>query len=315
MPAAPAALFVLGADRSGTSLVAELAVRWGVYPGDPALLGTADGANPRGYFEHAPLQELLRDLALAAETSPWDPAFPARVAELAQDPAWRERAQALAASLSAGGRPWLLKEPLLGLYLGFWERILPRPPICLVTVRNPHDAARSFVRASFPAELSGRLRLITYFVLRWQVLFRAILPALAGNPDHLVLTYEGLLKSPVEQLGRLSRFLDLRLGGGGADRLEQMFEAIDPGLWHQKSETSFFDLEQVLAPQKDLLRHLERRAASVPEPFVAADYSLPPYHREWLDNFDTLRQFLASADPACRLSARDLRRLPWRAEG
>jgi hypothetical protein len=320
LPLSPTAIFVLGADRSGTSLVADLAVRWGAHPGDPGELGTADLANPRGYFEHAPMQELLRDLALAIDTSLWDPTFPTRVAALADASPWRQRAEALVATLSAGGRPWLFKEPLLGLYLGFWERILKRPPLCLVTVRNPHDAARSFVRASFPPELSGKLQLITYFVLRWQVLFHAILAALERNPDHLLVSYEAILKSPVEQLGRLCRFLDGRSGGnagdgmgdGMEDRLGEMFEAIDPALWHQKSETSFFDLEPIVEPQKDLLRHLLRRAAGGPEPFVAERYPLPPYHREWLDNLETLRRFLAAADPTCQLSPRDLRRSPWK---
>jgi hypothetical protein len=316
------AIFVLGADRSGTSLVAELIVRWGAYAGDPGRLGAADESNPRGYFEHAPMQELLRDLALSVDVSCWDPAFPVRIAERAGLPPWRERARGLVAEMAAAGRPWIWKEPLLGLYLGFWERILEAPPVCIVTVRNPHDAARSFARTSFPGELSERLKLVGYFVLRWQVLLLATLAALQRNPAHLLITYEDLLKSPFPQVARLGSFLDGSLGsleeGGGAgdglDRLEAMLEVIDPGLWRQKSETSFFDLEQVLPPQKELLRHLRRRAADEPEAFDPARFALPPCYREWLDNFEAYRHFLAAADPDLRLSPRDLRRLAWRVE-
>jgi hypothetical protein len=310
----PGAIFVLGADRSGTSLVAELAVRWGAHPGDPARLGETDELNPRGYFELVPMQELLRDLARALDLSLWDPAFPARVAELADRSPWRERAEALVADMESEGSPWVWKEPLLGLYLGFWERVLAAPPICIVTVRRPHDAARSFVRASFPEEMSQRLKLVTYFVLRWQVLLRATLESLERYPAHLVVAYESLLKSPVQQVDRLCRFLAARLGSRAepAERLGEMLEAIDPGLWHHKSEIPFCDLEQVLAPQKDLLGHLERRAADQPEPFDPARFAFPPYYREWLDNLDTFRDFLAAAEPGFRLSARDRRRLPWR---
>jgi hypothetical protein len=314
----PGAIFVLGADRSGTSLVAELATCWGAYPGDPSRLGAADESHPRGYFELAPMQELLRDLALELDLSLWDAAFPARVAELAGRSPWRERALGLVSEMAAPGRPWLFKEPLLGLYLGFWEGVLGTPPACIVTVRRPHDAARSFAGASFPAEIGHRLKLVTYFVLRWQVLSRAILEALERNPEHLVVAYEDLLKSPFRQVSRLCRFLDGQAGGDGedaaaAERLAEMLEAIDPGLWHQKSERSFFDLEQVLAPQKELLRHLDRRAAGQPEPFEPARFALPPYGQEWLDNLDALRFFLAGAAPGFELSARELRRLPWRA--
>lgn len=311
-----AAIFVLGADRSGTSLLAELAVRWGAYPGEPADLVAPDAANPRGYFEHVPMQELLRDLAVAVGISRWDPEFPRQVADLAGLPPWRGRARELADRMAAGGRPWMWKEPLLALYLDFWERALGEAPVCVLAIRNPHDAARSFARATFPGDLGERLRLVAYFVLRWQVLLLAALAATESRGARLLVAYEELLRAPVQQVVRLGAFLDAGVGGGdgrSAERLEEMIEAIDPGLRHQKSATSFFDLEQVLPAQKDLLHELQSGAADRGMAAChGARFGLPPYHREWLENFDVCRYLLAAAEPGLALSPRDLRRLAWR---
>ena len=66
-------IFVLGIDRSGTSLLAEVVARWGAYAGEPESLADPDDGNPRGYWEHMPMQELMMQLgseSLAGECSP-----------------------------------------------------------------------------------------------------------------------------------------------------------------------------------------------------------------------------------------------------
>ena len=310
----PRPIFILGGERSGSSPVAELVHAWGASPGPEEALVPADAANPRGTFEHAPLTGLLRDLYAAAETSLWAPDFPARVAALADDTALATRAADCARSMAEPEAVWFWKEPLLGFFLSFWQRVLPVPPLCLVVVRNPHDAAHSFARTRLPKDLAPRLRTTGWYALGWAALMRAVLPALEGDPAHLILTYEELLRSPVVQVQRLCRALAACCAAAaelGSGRLAEMFERLDPGLWHSKSELSFSDLPQVDERHKDLLRHLHRRAAGGAEPYDASRHAAAPYHREWAENFDAFRRHLALLDPETVPSERDRRRHPF----
>lgn len=286
-------ILVLGIERTGTSLVADLIHRWGAYPGEPDSLGTPDAANPRGYFEHAPMEELLLEVAASTGVTPWDPRFPGLLRQRADDPVLRAKALELVARMEEPGLPWLWKEPFLSLHISFWERILAAPA-CVVTVRNPHDSARSFARIGLGQEMSDRLPLTSFFILRWQLFMLSILDYFERNPDHLVVCYEDLLRSPAEQVERLRRFLDRQLGlpEGGEERSARMLAAVDPALWRHRAESSFFEVPEATEAQKELLRHLKRRAADVREPFAPERYPIPPHYQEYLENFDVLRGYL-----------------------
>ena len=52
-------IIVLGVERSGTSVVAEMIHRWGAYAGDQEKLHKADVHAPRGYWEYLPVWDLL----------------------------------------------------------------------------------------------------------------------------------------------------------------------------------------------------------------------------------------------------------------
>ena len=51
-------IIVLGAERSGTSVVSEMVHRWGAYAGPSEKLHKADAHAPRGYWEFLPLEFL-----------------------------------------------------------------------------------------------------------------------------------------------------------------------------------------------------------------------------------------------------------------
>ena len=51
----PRPIIVLGAERSGTSAVAEMVHRWGTHAGDPDDLPEPDHRNERGRWEYQPL--------------------------------------------------------------------------------------------------------------------------------------------------------------------------------------------------------------------------------------------------------------------
>jgi hypothetical protein len=304
--AASRPIFVLGVERSGTSLVAELVHCWGAHAGDLSLHAPANDANPRGFWEYLPMQELLVDIAAGTGVSEWDREFQGKIQQQASEPLYRQRALQLVAGMEAAGAPWVWKEPFLSLQMDFWEKIVGHP-VCVATVRTPHDSARSFARTSLPEPMHRQVRLTSYFGLRWQRFMLSVLEYFERNPASLCVSYEDLLKSPVPQVHRLCAFLDRQFGRdeGFEDRFAAMLEAINPALWRNKSEISFFDLPEALEPQKDLLRHLRKRAADIREPFDPALFPLPPYAQEYLENFDLFMGFLVGFEDA---SERDSRR-------
>jgi hypothetical protein len=290
-PARP--IFIMGIERTGTSLVADLICRWGAYPGELGSLGTPDAFNPRGYFEYAPMEDLLRDVAETTGVTMWDPRFPSLLELRAEDPTLRGRAIQLIGEMEKAGRPWLWKESLLSLHMSFWERIL-EAPVCIMTVRNPQASARSFTRMAFGSELADRLSLVSFFLLRWQLFTLSILEYFARNPDHLVISYEELLRSPSEQVERLRRFLDRQLGAteDGGERSARMLEAIDPALCHYQADSALLEVPEATEAQQALLGHLQSRAADVREEFAAERYPIPPHYQEYLENLDVLRLYL-----------------------
>jgi hypothetical protein len=291
-------ILVLGVERSGTSLVSDLIHRWGADSGDLSRHVAADDHNPRGYFEYQPMQAFLHDILVATHASLWDPELRGRMERLARDPRFGDRALALIAEMEASGRPWLWKDPLLSLEMPFWERFLPAP-VCVVTLRNPIDSGRSFARMNFSAAARRRLRTSAYFGFRWQFTMLAILDYLERNPDQLFVGYERLLAEPAAQVSRLCRFLDAQLAPADApaERLARMLDAVEPALWRNRAETSFLELPEVIAEQKELLRYLDRRAQDHAEPFARARYPLPAYAVEYLEDFNLLAQRLHRGAP------------------
>ena len=71
-------IIVLGVERSGTSVVAEMVHRWGAYAGTPEMLHEADAHAPRGYWEFLPLWDLLVELGgdFASGATWWDRDIP-----------------------------------------------------------------------------------------------------------------------------------------------------------------------------------------------------------------------------------------------
>ncbi len=209
----PPGIVILGMHRAGTSLVAELAARWGAAPG-PSL--PADRWNPRGYGESRPLVAFDEEL-LARLGAHWSvPPTAAAVAGLAADPALVERGRRLLAGLPS---PWLLKDPRLAFLLPFWKRVWGDPAV-LVTVRHPAAVAASLARRDRFGGLRSRV------LWRWSY-GRILAEAPAGC---LFLSYERLLAAPEEECARLAGFLR----GRWPERApaQPLAAAIDPALTH-----------------------------------------------------------------------------------
>ena len=64
-------IIILGAERSGTSLVAEMVHAWGAFAGASEKLHAADAHAPRGYWEYLPLWVFLAELWDFASGATW----------------------------------------------------------------------------------------------------------------------------------------------------------------------------------------------------------------------------------------------------
>lgn len=267
-PARP--LFIVGVERSGAGLIARLVGR---------SLPTGRGGDPAAYAAFS------GDL-IAARGDRWSPGLPERLAELAADPAWRDRARELIDPVASADGPWLWPYPETGLLLPFWAQLVA-DPICIVAGRNPYDASRSFLENRFPEKLKRIIQFPAYFSFRWQFTTLVQLSSCAAWSDTLFVGYELMMRSPVEQVRRLVRFLDSATGvSHGDDAVWTLLEDIDPSSWHFRDEHAFFELGSITKEQKQLFRYLQRRAGDAAEPFAPEHFPMPPYAWEYLRNFD-----------------------------
>lgn len=287
-------MFVLGIDRSGTSLLSEVLFRWGAHPGALEQLPQADADNPQGYWEYKPMKDFVADLVASIGTSFWDPEFKTLVRRRASDPDWRQRALMLAAEMESDGRPWFWKEPNVSFLLPFFSVVFP-DSVYLITLRNPCNSAPSYEKFFLPAALRDRIRLSAYFFLRWQYLMISIFEHLKDYRSKLIVPYESLVSAPREQCERISRFLASVYGPAapsGPDTVDRMAATIDPALWRNRSGISFLEAPQASAAQKALYSYLASRTDGEVSDFDPARYPLPECAGEYLANMAVLRWLL-----------------------
>jgi hypothetical protein len=80
-------VIVLGAERSGTSVCAEMVHAWGAYAGEPGELAAADELNAHGRWEFLPLWDLLAAVGgFGSGATWWQESFQQDVAAKALDP-------------------------------------------------------------------------------------------------------------------------------------------------------------------------------------------------------------------------------------
>lgn len=280
-------IFVLGVDRSGTSLLSEIAYKWGAYPGDLGLLAAGNEGNPQGYWEYEPMEELVNKLFTQAKVSHWDPAFGERLREQASDPDLRRETLALIASMEKGPA-WFWKEPYLSISMPFWEQVLT-DPIFVIPVRNPYESAMSYEKFMLPPNLRGGVRLLSLFFLRWQYFMLCILEASEKSRSVIYIPYDKLLRSPVEQCERLCGFLDAECGISEPDRdkVRRMIECVKPELYRNRA-TDFTEVPQATPEQKALYDFLLRKVDDPAEPYDPSLYPMNGWWREYMENFDLL---------------------------
>jgi hypothetical protein len=208
----PARIIVLGAERSGTSVVTDMIHHWGAYAGEPEQLTAANEHNLQGQWEYTPLWDFLAELGdFAQGVTWWDAAFAAHLTAKLQQPALRGKARALMAAMERTGRPWVWKDPALCHFLPFWKPLWGDVAY-VITVRHPYDVARSWQRYAVPAHLQASVNLVACNLLRWQHMILMVLRATEDVTSKIFIEYEALMREPVVQARRLAAFLDAYCG-------------------------------------------------------------------------------------------------------
>jgi len=188
--------------RTGTSAVARLLHRHGLWLGDEADMMAANPYNPDGYFENVRLVEVNNSiLELFGGTWSCPPRLSAGWTEDPRLEDARGVAQMIAETMSAGHEVWGFKDPRAALTLPFWRSVWGDLTV-IVTLRNPLEAARSLHRRDGMTIDQG--------IALWSVHYRSILEHTAPA-DRIVVGFESMCADPVGGArALLSRLAGLR---------------------------------------------------------------------------------------------------------
>ena len=286
-------IIVLGVERSGTSVVAEMVHRWGAYAGPPEKLHSADVHAPRGYWEFLPLWDLLAELGdFDAGATWWDRDFQQQIEKKATDPASRKKAVELMAEMHKGG-PWFWKDPALSHFLPFWKQIWD-DAIYIITVRNPLDTAVSWQKFIMPSNVKARISFVAMNLLRWQHIMTQILQHTEDAQHRLFLGYEDIMRNPRAQAERLACFLNSKFGKR-VSPIQMMVDAVEPQLWRNDCGIPFEQVPEATSEQKALYAFARRKIDNPFEPFDVAKYPLPPGYLEFLNVQEALLKSLSRA--------------------
>ena len=274
-------IIVLGVERSGTSVVAEMLHKWGAYAGPSDKLHEADVHAPRGYWEYEPLWDLLAALGdFDAGETWWDCDFQRRMSEKAADPVYKQKATDLMAEMHKGS-PWFWKDPALSHFLPFWKQIWG-DAVYIITVRNPLDTAVSWQKFIMPPDMETHVSFIAMNLLRWQHMMTLILQHTEDAQDRLFLGYEDIIREPRAQVEKLAGFLDARFGKRGSS-IQKMVDVVEPRLWRNDCGIPFEQVPESTLEQKALYAFAREKIDDPFKQFDIAKYPLPPGYLEFLN--------------------------------
>ena len=291
-------IIVLGVERSGTSVVAEMVHRWGAYAGPSEKLHKADAHAPRGYWEFLPLWDLLAELGdFDAGATWWDIDFQQRIKKKAADSACRTKATELMVEMDKGG-PWFWKDPALSHFLPFWKQIWG-DAIYIITVRNPLDTAVSWQQFIMPANVEVRISFIAMNLLRWQHMMTLILRHTEDVQHRLFLGYENIMCDPCVQAEKLATYLNVKFGQRDSP-IQAMVDVVEPKLWRNNCSIPFEQVPEATPEQKSLYAFAKQKIENPSKPFEITKYPLPLGYLEFLNIQEALlkawRRLEASAN-------------------
>jgi len=243
-PARRRALFIIGAGRSGTSVLTRGIASLGVEFGDRFKHATRK--NPTGFFEDAELlalsKRVRRTLGLRADSvrlladTDWDkPAIDSL----------RQQAITIIRQRFAHAPVWGFKYGRTLRLLPFWEPVLQQldmDPLFVLALRNPLSVARS------RAKLDPRRGMQEHSDLEWLVSIVPYLSRLRGRPLAIV-DYDLLMEAPAQQLLRVARDLDLPLSGDTDAAIDTFAgDFLQSGMRHSRFDMQDLDRAPRLNP-------------------------------------------------------------------
>lgn len=243
-PARQRAMFIIGAGRSGTSVLTRGIQTLGVDLGN--RFKHATHKNPTGFFEDAELlalsKKVRRVLGLRAdsvrllEPREWDNP---RIDAL------RNEAVAIIKRRFPGVPIWGFKYGRTLRLLPFWGPVLEQldtDPVYVLALRNPISVARS------RAKLDPRRGVQEHSDLEWLVSIVPYFRRLRGQPL-VVVDYDLLMEAPARQLRRVARALDLPFDAGMDTAIENFAgEFLQSGMRHNRFDLEDLDREPRLNP-------------------------------------------------------------------
>ena len=201
-------ILVIGMHRSGTSMLTRLIHSMGANAGKPEDLIPEDPRDsPSGYWERKDVV-FEHDSLLVSHGFAWDwlAHFEWQRLNPVYVEAFVDRAVHWRRGLDTAGRPLVLKDPRLCLFMPIWKMVL-RNPAYVFCVRDPRIIATSIAmppRRNYPAQFALAL---------WEKYVQQALNSLRGERV-LFVRYEVLMANALSECARLASGVE-RLGVSG----------------------------------------------------------------------------------------------------
>lgn len=212
--------------RSGTSLLADIVGKLGVYLGAEDELMPPSGNNVFGYYELDALRA-LNDQILNSFNGSWKK--PVKVLTEKISPEYEKRAEEILDSLREKSEIIGFKDPRLALTIDFWSKLSTGNEY-LYIYRHPISTAKSISKAE-------NLHISKAFKL-WREYNEAILEFLKDK-KFLIVKYEDILKQPQLEVARIIEHLNLNPTG---KQVQLSFDSVMPVVNHFGQEENMKDI-------------------------------------------------------------------------
>lgn len=217
---------ITGMHRSGTSMVANMLHRCGLFLGEEDELMPATTDNARGHWEHKQFVRINEDILHSLGGAWYAPPADSVASSFQRMPEIRQSASALVDSFSKR-EPWGWKDPRNCLTLPFWSDLLSDIKV-VICVRNPLEVVESLRRRPVFRHSEGNVLWKFYKEARsslsltqrkffspkaclelWRIYNERILEH-AAPECRIVTHYDTYFRDAAGELARVLRFLEIK---------------------------------------------------------------------------------------------------------
>jgi hypothetical protein len=233
--------------RSGTSLVANLLNKTGVFLGETGDLLPPNFDNRFGVYENLKLIQ-INNRILETFGLDWESTEAPDFNKKNKLPEQEELAQKLIRNLLSQHDVIGLKDPRTTVTLPFWRQLIDEDIKVLFVRRNPLEICDSLKKRNTSSKNKS--------LAIWENYTRQGLKNIEGL-DTLIVNYDDILDNPFPNFVRMLKFLDIEYDKG---TLKKMYFTLAPEIKHSAySNKDFVRDKDVTDGQKDLLKSLDER--------------------------------------------------------